>query len=71
VSGERVQPIIKTKASSFLRLPPIQIIEREEDLGHLPPQRVFIAAEPVECIVRQISEEQEALGQVEAGVGCQ
>ena len=35
----------------------------------MPPQRVFIAAEPVEDIVGQIGEAQKALGEVEAGVG--
>ena len=50
-------------------LTPVEIVESEEDLGCLPPERAFIAAEPIERVVRQIGEAQKALGEVEAGVG--
>jgi hypothetical protein len=45
------------------------MIERKENLGHLPPKRLFISADPPEGEVGQIGEAQKALGKVAARVG--
>ena len=49
-------PIVKAGELSFLRFAAIEVVEGEKDLGDLAPQRVLIAAEPVERVSRQIGE---------------
>ena len=55
--------------SPFLRLAAVEIVERKEDLVDLPPQRVFVAAEPVDRARRQIGQTQKALREMEARIG--
>jgi len=47
--------------SPLLRLAAVEILEREENLGDLTPQRVFVAAKPVERVGRGIDQTQIAL----------
>src|SRR5262245_32901321 len=54
-----------TIASSLLGFAPIQCIKREQDPAGLTPQRRFIAAEAIECEIRQISQTQKAAGELD------
>ena len=40
----------------LLRLAAFEGVEREQRSGRLAPQRVFVAAEPVERVARQIGQ---------------
>ncbi len=53
----------------FLGLSPVQIVEPGENLGHLPPKRVFISTESIERPVGQIGETQKALAGLPAHIG--
>jgi hypothetical protein len=59
------------KRLPLLRLTAVKIAEREEDLGDLAPERIFVAAEAVERTGRQAGQIEEAIGELPVGsAGC-
>ena len=51
-----------------MRFAAVEAVEREQDLCDLAPQRVLIAAKPVERVTRQMDQSQVALREVTARI---